>query len=90
MRLLAALVAPLVLTGCFATATPVKRSFPQAPAYLMQPADTLRPLDKNTQDLDALILNANENYESYRELDIRLQGWQQWYQEQKKIFESVK
>ena len=36
------------------------------------------------------LLNANENYESYRELDIRLQGWQQWYQEQKKIFESVK
>lgn len=90
MKLLAVMLAATLLTGCFATATPVKRSFPEAPVYLMQPADELRVLDKNTQDLDALILNANENYESYRELDIRLQGWQQWYQEQKKIFESVK
>jgi hypothetical protein len=90
MKILAVIMAPLVLTGCFTTATPVKRSFPEAPAYLMQPADELRPLDKNTQDLDALIINANENYASYRELDIRLQGWQQWYREQKQIFESVK
>ena len=90
MKLLAVMLAPLVLTGCFSTTAPVKRSFPEAPVYLMQPADELRVLDKNTQDLDALIINANENYASYRELDIRLQGWQQWYREQKQIFESVK
>ena len=89
MKIFAAISMCVLLTGCGIT-TPVKRSFPAAPAYLMQPADELRVLDKNTQDLDALIVNANENYASYRELDIRLQGWQQWYREQKQIFESVK
>jgi hypothetical protein len=90
MRSLLMVSCSLLLSGCFATATPVKRSFPAVPDDFMQPPAELVTLDKNTQDLDALIINANENYTLYRELGIRLQGWQEWYREQKRIFESVK
>lgn len=90
MRLITAIMLPLLLAGCVTTATPVKRTWPAVPAELMEPAPVLRELDPSTQDLDALIINANDNYSLYREVESRLQDWQLWYQEQKKIFESVK
>jgi len=90
MKWLCAIMLPMLLAGCVTTATPVKRSFPAVPAEFMEPAPELKELRPDTQDLDALIINANNNYSLYREVESRLEDWQQWYQEQKKIFDSVK
>jgi hypothetical protein len=46
------------------------------------------PADKKT--LADLIENANENYGTYYQLKERYEAWQQWYDAQKKIYESVK
>jgi len=46
------------------------------------------PSDKKT--LADLIENANENYGTYYQLKERYEAWQQWYDTQKKIYESVK
>lgn len=88
MKSLLIVVSMLLLAGCLAT--PVKRTFPLVPADLMEPPVALRPLPADTKDLDQLIVNANHNYSLYHELVIRLEGWQTWYQEQRKIFDSVK
>ena len=37
-----------------------------------------------------LLTTVIENYGTYHEVVNRLKGWQEWYKEQKQIFESVK
>jgi hypothetical protein len=64
--------------------------WPAAPAELQQPADNLTPLPADKKTLADLIENANENYGTYYQLKERYEAWQQWYDAQKKIYESVK
>lgn len=85
----ALLLLALVLAGCSAT-VPVKRTFPEAPAVLLDPAPQLSPIPPNTTELSVLIDNANENYQSFRILKEKFEAWQQWYQEQRENFNSVK
>lgn len=88
-KLLLPLIA-LTLSGC-ATTVPVTMGFPQPPASLMEPAEKLTPLDtKKKTELSDIINNANENAGKYYKLREKYNAWQTWYEEQKKIFESVK
>lgn len=80
----------LLLTGCFSTTAPVKREFPAAPPVLMEPAPDLKTLEGKESDLRRLLETSIENMGTYHEVRERLRAWQQWYQEQKKIFDSVK
>jgi len=41
-------------------------------------------------ELSDLITNANDNYAEYYRLRDRYNGWINWYNTQKQIFESVK
>lgn len=82
------LILCLLLSGCLAT--PVQRNFPTAPADLMKPVPQLQSLPPDTKDLDQMLLNINHNYSLYHELGIRVEAWQQWYREQKQIFDAVK
>lgn len=79
----------MILTGC-ETTVPVARKFPEAPAKLLEPAPELKPLPPDTQELSALIDNANENYHSFRVLREHFEAWQTWYKEQRANFDSVK
>lgn len=56
----------------------------------MEPAPDLKQLGPDKKTLADLLENANENYGLYYDLSDRYKAWQQWYKEQKKIFESVK
>jgi hypothetical protein len=88
-KLLVPLIA-LILTGCAST-VPVTMTFPQPPASLMEPAEKLTPLNKkNKVELSDIIENANENAGKYYKLREKYNAWQMWYEEQKKIYESVK
>jgi hypothetical protein len=82
------IVALLVLSGC--TTVPVTAKFPSAPDSLKEPASTLKTLDTPNPELSDLISNANDNYAEYYRLRNRYNGWINWYNTQKQIFESVK
>jgi hypothetical protein len=56
----------------------------------MEPAPDLKQLSRDKKTLADLLENANENYGLYYDLADRYKAWQQWYKEQKNIFESVK
>ena len=79
----------IILAGC-STTVPVARKFPEADPYMMEPAAELKTLPPDTVDLDKLITNSTENYGEYRKLVQRYQMWQEWYRQQKELFESVK
>ena len=77
----------LCLTGC--VATPVARNFPAAPPSLTASCDqlTAAPI---TNKLSVLISNVTTNYGKYHECSYKVDAWNNWYIEQKKIFDSVK
>ena len=81
----------LVLTACVETPVPVPVQFPEAPPSLLDRVPDLTPLAVTSNiQLSDMILNANENYSKYRNLSKTVMGWQEWYEQQKVIFETVK
>jgi hypothetical protein len=80
------IVVVLALTGCV---TPVKREFPTIPHSLETPCKTLLAVPATTR-LSTLLEVVTENYALYHECQIKNETWLDWYQTQKKIFDSVK
>jgi hypothetical protein len=83
-----ALIMALVLTGC-STAVPVSRSFPGIPDKLMEKCPPLKTLKEDVRLSDVAETTVS-NYTTYYECSVKNDGWIEWYQEQKRIFESVK
>jgi hypothetical protein len=83
---LAVVVSLLLLTGCV---TPVAREFPAAPADLVKSCDALVDVPA-TDKLSVVLTTVTKNYAQYRECSIKVDSWNEWYNEQKKIFDSVK
>jgi hypothetical protein len=77
----------IALTGC--AATPVARSFPEAPKELMTSCSDLKQIDSNITKLSEVVLVVTTNYGLYQECQIKSNGWIEWYNSQKKIFDSV-
>lgn len=88
-KLLMLSVSCLMMLGC-STTVPLSQKFPEAPLVLMEPAPALKPLEADKKTLADLLQNANDNYGLYYELLDRYNAWQQWYKQQKQIFDSVK
>ena len=84
---LAVVVSLLLLTGC--VATPVAREFPAVPAGLTAACAALIDVPA-TDKLSVVLTTVTRNYTQYQECSIRVDAWNQWYNEQKKIFDSVK
>lgn len=74
------------LVGC--TTVPVTQNFPRASDTLLTPPPELQevPLGASASAVFDIVI---ENYGTYHEVANQLRGWQQWYQEQKKIFDGA-
>lgn len=83
------LVLSLLLAGC-STSVPVKRTFPNVPAELMQECPDLKPLPDSTTKLSEVLSVVTNNYGQYKECQIKVDQWRDWYEKQKKIFDEVK
>ena len=81
-------IIPLVfLIGC--VSVPVERDWPKVPNELQTPAPELKTTAPNapaSEVFDVVV----ENYGTYYDIANKLAGWQKWYIDQQKIFESVK
>jgi hypothetical protein len=76
----------LLLTACV---VPVDRKFPEVPAELQQACPDLKlisPTTKLSEVVDVVV----SNYGQYRECQVKVDSWVDWYTNQKQIFESVK
>lgn len=88
MKFISILISTILLTGCIAT--PVKRTFPDAPAELMQICPDLSEVADGTDRLSEMLRVITENYSQYHECRIKNDLWIEWYKTQKEIFDSVK
>ena len=86
MKLLSILCLVLI-TGC--TAVPVKRTFPEVPNQLMEKCPELQKL-KDDAKLSDVAKNVTNNYTTYYECAVKHDAFVEWYNTQKRIFESVK
>jgi hypothetical protein len=75
-----------VLTGC--VSVPVAQNFPRASDTLMTPPPALKEIPPGST-ASGVFDTVIENYGTYNQVATQLRGWQQWYQEQQKIYESI-
>lgn len=80
----------LILSAC-STVTPVKRTFPDVPEALKQQCRELYTVEvKDKLAITELLKTVVQNYTLYYECSTKVEGWNEWYQVQKKNFDSVK
>lgn len=87
MKKLLPLVIVILLVGC--SSTPVKRNFPEVSQELLQACPDLKQIN-STEKLSEVLKTVVDNYGQYHECKIKADTWIEWYNAQKKIFESVK
>jgi uncharacterized protein YceK len=75
------------LTGC--VTVPVSQNFPKASDTLQKAPPELKEIPAGAS-ASVIFDTVVENYGTYNEVATQLKGWQQWYVDQKKIFESAK
>jgi hypothetical protein len=78
----------LLLTGC-STVVPVTAKFPEAPEVLLEKCSSLKKVndDDKLSDLSKTIVT---NYTNHHICSTKNDGWIEWYNTQKKIFEGIK
>jgi len=84
-----ALAFALFLAGC-STVTPVKRTFPEATKTLLEQCPELQQIAGEKVAITELLKVIVNNYTLYYQCSNKVDGWKEWYDEQKKIFDSVK
>lgn len=81
------LLVVFVLAGC-STTVPVVAKFPERPSDTSA-CPQLEKLDDNAK-LSDVITTVNDNYAEYYKCSVKNDTWNEWYEKQKKIFESFK
>lgn len=78
----------LALSGCAIHAVPVTAKFPDAPEVLRQECEKLKEATEG-MSLTEFTKTVVENYMKYHECSIKVKGWNDWYVQQKQIFEDA-
>jgi hypothetical protein len=87
MKTLIAAGLVILLSGC--VTTPVQRTFPDIPPSLRSSCEDLTLIEQGTDKLSEVLVVVTGNYAKYHECQLKVETWQQWYQTQKKIFDTV-
>lgn len=87
MKQLLIVLCILGLIGC--QTVPVDQNFPKASDTLMTPPAALKEIPAGAS-ASLIFDTVVENYGTYNEVANQLRGWQQWYVDQKKIFDGAK
>ena len=77
------------LAGC-STPVPVKPKFPDVPPALKERCENLKKIEGDSVAITEMLKVIIQNYTLYYECSTKVDGWQEWYNEQKKIYESIK
>ena len=78
----------LVLAAC--STVPVKQKFPDAPKAFVERCESLKKIEGDKVAITEMLKVVVQNYGMYYECAAKVDGWNDWYLEQKRIYESVK
>jgi hypothetical protein len=85
----ALLILAVFLTAC-STPVPVKQKFPEVPTALVERCESLKKVEGDRVAITEMLKVVVQNYGMYYECAAKVDGWNDWYLEQKRIYESVK
>jgi uncharacterized lipoprotein YmbA len=85
----ALLILAVFLTAC-ATPVPIKQRFPDVPKALVERCENLRKVEGDKVAITEMLKIVVQNYGMYYECAAKVDGWNDWYLEQKRIYESGK
>jgi hypothetical protein len=88
MKIIKYFLIAFLISGC--TTVPVVPKFPQAPEIMMEKCPALKPIEGETVSIIDFTKIVTENYTTYYECAIKQDAWIEWYQSQKRIYESIK
>lgn len=77
------------LAGCTAY-LPAKPKFPEPIKELTEPCPDLKKIEGDKVAITDFLKTVVENYALYHDCSLKNEGWNKWYQDQKKIYDSVK
>jgi hypothetical protein len=80
-------IALLFLVGC-STTVPVQKKFPNATPELLKKCESLKKIEGDKVAITDMLKVIVHNYSLYYECSTKVDGWQEWYSEQKKIHED--
>ena len=83
------LILVTLLIGC-STTVPVKPNFPEVPQVLKERCESLKKIEGDKVAITEMLKVVIHNYTLYHECSTKVDGWNEWYESQKKIYESVK
>ena len=83
------IILAFLITAC-STTVPVTANFPSAPEMLFEKCPELKTIEGEKVSIIDFTKVVTENYTIYYQCAEKNEGWIEWYQQQKKIFESVK
>lgn len=82
----------ILLSGCafFKQPVPVVPKFPNATPELMKKCEDLKKIEGDQVSITDMLKVIVSNYTLYYECSTKVEGWQEWYVEQKKLYEQIK
>jgi PBP1b-binding outer membrane lipoprotein LpoB len=83
------LLIALLLAGCASTPVPVTKKFPNATPELMKKCEDLKKIEGDKVSITDMLKVVINNYTLYYECSTKVDGWQEWYTEQKKIHDEA-
>jgi hypothetical protein len=78
----------MFLAAC--STAPVTQKFPDVPKALVERCESLRKIEGDKVAITEMLKVVVQNYGMYYECAAKVDGWNDWYLEQKRIYESVK
>ena len=92
MKKLALFFVISLLASCsmFKQPVPVVPKFPEATPELMKKCEELKTIEGDKVAITDVLKIVVHNYSLYYECSTKVEGWQEWYTEQKKIYEKIK
>lgn len=83
------LLIALLLSGCATTTVPIVQKFPNPTPELMKKCEDLKKIEGDKVAITDMLKVVVHNYSLYYECSTKVDGWQEWYTEQKKIFDEL-
>jgi hypothetical protein len=83
------IVLAFLITGC-STTVPVTAKFPAVPDILLEKCPQLQTIDDEKVSIIDYTKKVTINYTIYYECAVKNDGWIEWYQTQKSIFNNLK
>jgi hypothetical protein len=89
MKKLLLVSAFFLLTGCATNTAPVIAKWPEVPQGLLASCPDLSKVDETTTKLSDVLDVVINNYSSYYDCKDKVDLWNEWYTNQKKIYDSI-